>query len=523
MTPKGSWDIVTCVKDDPKVTPWLDLLVSGKVTTFGGLGIVVAIVLLLALRVLLPRQQRRQIRVPLTMLLLHVTCVLSRVVLPADSGAQHWLSLSALFFIMASMGNAAFVLVIDWFVGHRLGRPLPRIFRDIIAGIVYVVVSFITLRAVGVEPGSLLTTSALLTAVIALSLQDTLGNLFAGLALEAQRPFALGDWIGYDADPDHIGCVTEMNWRATKILTNDGVEIIIPNGALAKMPIVNYTQPTPVSRRSVSVRAPLDVPPLRVQEAILGSLHGTDGVLESPAPFVTVDRLDETAVVYKVRYYIDRFGSKLQIESLVRFRVWYAMARAGIPLPVPAMDVGWTDASREAGKRHELRVAERERDIRQVGFLAVLEDDAIMALAERTEIRLYTAGETVIEQGGQGNELFIVRTGEVSVIVEKDGQKEEVARLGPGKFFGEMSLMTGEKRSATVRAVDACELLVVGHAAFKSILLAHPEAAESVSKALARRRARLDERMSLTDARPSGDDREHESALLSRIRSFFKL
>jgi len=502
---------------------WLDLILPERVTSYGGVGIAVAAGLILALRLLLPRKERRRIRVPLFMLLLHVLLVVLRAVLPEGARAQEWLGTASLFLVLAAIGSSAFLLVIDWFLGLRLGKLLPRIFRDIIQILVYVVVAIITLRAAGVELGSLLTTSALLTAAVALSLQDTLGNLFAGLALEAQRPFVVGDWIQFDDDPDHIGKVIEMNWRAVRVVTNDGVEVIVPNGALAKLNIVNFTQPTRVSRRRVVVRAPLDVPPRQVQDTILKSLEGLGQVLRDPAPMVLVGDYGQSGVLYDVYVYIDDFEARLRIESQVRSRIWYGLMRAGITIPYDVRDVRFRDASREAEALRSARLAEREDLLRHVHFLDVLEDEAVRDLAARTEIRLFAAGENVIRQGDEGSELFIVRSGEVAVLREKRGQESEVARLGPRKFFGEMSLMTGEERAATVRAVDECELLVIGKEAFKPILVQYPEAAESVGRALAARQAQLAERDSALPASPKGQDAAGEKALLTRIRSFFKL
>ena len=141
------------------------------------------------------------------------------------------------------------LLVLDTILSRRLDRPLPKIIRDILQGLVYFVLALAILRQLGVEPGQLLTTSALLTAVVGLSLQDTAGNLIAGLSVQLQRPFDVGDWIQFDDNPKNIGRVIEINWRATTLLTLDENEIIVPNGLLAKAPLRNYTKPTNVARR----------------------------------------------------------------------------------------------------------------------------------------------------------------------------------------------------------------------------------------------------------------------------------
>ncbi len=227
---------------------WDRILHGGDLASFGGVGVLTAAVLILALRVLLSRPERRKLRVPLVFLLLNLAAVAARSALGSDSAAQRPLHVLAVFFLLICIGRAGFLFVVDWLVGTRLKRPLSKIFRDIIQVLVFVAVALLTLRAMGLEPGSLLTTSALLTAVIGLSLQETLGNLFAGLAIQAQRPFAVGDWIQFENDAALVGRVTEINWRATKVITNDMVEVVVPNGVLAKAPIRNYTQPTRVSR-----------------------------------------------------------------------------------------------------------------------------------------------------------------------------------------------------------------------------------------------------------------------------------
>ena len=186
--------------------------------------------------------------------------------------------------LFASLGRSLVLLVLDVILGRRMHRPPPRIVRDLAQGLVWIVVVLVTMRMAGVEPGSLLTTSALLTAAIALSLQETLGNLMAGLSVQVQRPFDVGDWIAFDSDQKHIGRVIEINWRATKVITLDEVEVTVPNGTLAKASIVNYTKPTPVSRRSLYVYTPGDVPPHVVQRAILEALPGSFGVAPSPRP-----------------------------------------------------------------------------------------------------------------------------------------------------------------------------------------------------------------------------------------------
>ena len=257
---------------------------SFGITSFGGIGLVSALVLLFFLVIILPPARRAKARLPFALLVLNLLLVTLGSAIPEKVVAARPISVIATFFLLAATARIVFLLVVDGIFAGRLGRPLPKILRDILQGVVFLFVGLATLRAAGVEPGSLLTTSALITAVVGLSLQDTLGNLFAGLSIQAETPFEVGDWIGYDDQPKNVGRVVEINWRATKIISHEEIEITVPNGALAKGPIRNFSKPSPYARRTIEVGCSYDVSPARVREVILASLAGAAEVLHGPPP-----------------------------------------------------------------------------------------------------------------------------------------------------------------------------------------------------------------------------------------------
>jgi small-conductance mechanosensitive channel len=505
-------------------TGFLELHPHGGFAAFGGVGIGIALLLLIALRVLLPKSERHKIRAPAWLLALHLLLTGLRALIPVLSSSQKPLGVAAIFFLLACLARGGFLLAVDWFLGKRRARPLSKIFRDIIQVFVYVGVALLTLRAMGVAPGSLLTTSALLTAVIGLSLQETLGNLFAGLAIQAQHPFSVGDWVQFESDETCIGQVTEINWRATKVLTEEMVEVIVPNGTLAKAHIRNFTQPTLVSRRSAIVSGPYEAPPAKVEDALFDAIRGARNVLADPPPRVILKSFGNSGIDYHLQYFIDEFARRHEIDARVRSRIWYAFQRAGISIPFPIRDVRMTDAAKVATELQEQELGEREAALHHVDFLDALPDVTLRGLAEGSEVRLYSAGEDVIRQGESGDELFIVLRGEATVLVARDGREPgEVARLAAGKFFGEMSLLTGEKRTATVRAGHRLELLVVGHDAFRRILADAPELAERISSVLARRQAQLEEHEAVDTTTAKEPVAHRDRVLLTRIKALFSL
>lgn len=486
-------------------------------------GIAAAILLVLVARALLPRQDRHRARLPVIYLGVSLAFGALSLIAPTSSFDRAF-AFFYTFFLLASSGRSLVLLAVDVAFGRRTQRPPPRIFRDVSQAVVYVVVIMLTLHAVGVEPGSLLTTSALLTAVIGLSLQDTLGNMVSGLALQMQRPFEVGDFIQFDADARQIGQVTEVNWRATTVMTNDLVEVIVPNGVLAKSLIRNYSRPSTVSRRIVTVQGPYATAPKRTHEAILSALAGTAGVLAEPAPYVQTRNFADSGIEYAVCFYTDDFASRDRIDGNVRDRVWYALQRAGIDIPFPTRMVHTHAVSEESERRAmERELSRRDQVLRCVDFLNVLAPEVHRALAAGAVVRLYAPGEVIVAKGDASKELFIIDRGSVAIELPRPNASPVVVkRLAAGTFFGEMGLMTGEVRAATVRAEEDCSLLVVDHDAFRSALSASPGVVDSMSDLLARRQAEIDAHVPAAHT-SNEPHQERSKRLISQIRDFFKV
>lgn len=502
---------------------------EGRLTPFGAVGIGIAALLVLSLRLALSPEQRRLIRAPLVLLVLHVAFVAARAVLPdPPEDLRKPVEVTGLTLLLLSAGRSGYLLLLHGVLERRRGpgRSLPGIFRDILQVTLYVGIALYVLGRVGVDPASLITTSAVLTAVIGFALQDTLGNVFAGLAIQMQQPFEVGDWIQFDDDSDHIGEVIEINWRATRIVTNTRVEVTVPNNLLAKAPIRNFSKPTRVVRRAVTIIAPHETPPSRIHRLFLSAIAEVPGVRTQPAADVTTLHFGESAVEYRVRFYIEDFDNREVIDGRVRDRLWYALRRAGVPIPSAQRRVTLVEQNSGTAERdHHRRVAEVERALERIPLFEPLSHELVHELAAHTERRLYAPGEVVIQQGDYGQELFVVERGNVQVMIDRHGGMERVATLGPRDFFGEMGLLTGEQRRATIRTESEVELLVVSKEALQPILAEFPSLADAISEVLAERELKLQSsaRTEGTGKRGQGGKEERPAELLARIRSFFSL
>ena len=465
-----------------------------------------------------PRGRRWLAWGPITLLLLAPLPLAVAWLFPDSFDAPRIAALGIRFFLLASLLQSVLLMVVvsAW---ERVSRPIPRIFLDVLRLLTVAAALIAILFEAGVRAENLFTGSAVLTAVLGFALKDTLGNVFAGLAIHAEQPFELGDWIQYDTNPAHIGRVVEINWRATKVITLDEAFVIIPNGQLAQASIRNFTKPEPWSRRSLYVVAPYDVSPQRVQQTILEAVRGSFGVLEHPAASVVTNDFKERGIEYWVRLFTTDFDKRDRVDGMARDRIWYAFARQGIEIPVATQQIRITQLPLPVVESETMAVERRVSSLQRIGMLGPLAPEQIGRLAEENVERVYAAGEPVIRQGDPGESLFVIMSGRVEVTVVQEGAPSvRLATLGEGDYFGEMSLMTGAPRSATVAALVETRLLEVGKESFRRILAAQPNLVEQLGAALQVRESERAQAMASVDrASPESQD------IFQRIHEFFSM
>jgi len=497
---------------------WFDSNAAG-----GLLGIGLALLLAALAFASLARGERHLARAPVLLLAGHVAVRwVERNTAPGalDTRLLTFVGVVTLF---GSMARSAFLLGVMSRVARRFARPWPRILRDLLQGFLYFGVALVALRAAGVEFGSLLATSALLTAAIGLSLQEPLGNLFAGLALQAQPPFSVGDWVQFAEGPNGIGRVLEINWRATHLVTIGDVEVIVPNGVIAKAPLKNFSRPTQLMRHDTTLVLPDSVPPQRVQGIVLRVLGDLPGVLSTPPPSVLVGQFIERGTTYAMRYYITDYAMVEPIEGELRKRLWYALRRERIELPTPRSRVEAMPEQHSVTSLARTHLEPRPAMAARLGavdFLAGAKPEVLERLAHGAVCALYAPGETVIREGESGTELFIVERGSVQVLAKRGGGvSTQVAVLHSGHFFGEAALLREEQRSATVVAATECELLVISAGAFRAAAELDASLAERLTDKLTSRLVEL--RQAVSKIARDEDEERRSLILIERIKRFF--
>ncbi len=483
------------------------------------LSVALACVVVLALgRTLLPPSERSRVRMAFGFVFIYlVTVPLRAALLSSDLEAYYSEAqiLGTIVLSWSAIGVAA-LLMFD-LVGR--GAHIPKIIRDLTAIIASIIALVIILSRSGVNLLSLVTTSAVLTVVVGLALQDTLGNLLSGIALQLESSIAIGDWIRVEDKP--IGKVREIRWRSTVIQTKNGDLVIIPNGMMTKGVITNFNKDELENRRWVYFSVGLREPPNQIQKIVVEALKGAPNVSERTPPDCIVWAFKESVIEYAVRYRLIDFLPDDPTDSTVRKRIWYALQRHGIDIPFPAHNVLVTqrDAARAEEKRTE-DVERRVAALRAVEIFAPLDEEERHRVAARARHEVYGAGEVILRAGDPGDSLYLICAGEVQVKINVDGLEKELARIGTGKFFGEMSLLTGEARRATVVAIGDVECYVVDRAAFHDILRSKESLVGEIGKLLHERELALQGERAGLSAEASRMHAERQ-ALLGRIKHFF--
>jgi small-conductance mechanosensitive channel/CRP-like cAMP-binding protein len=406
------------------------------------------------------------------------------------------------------------VFIFGLFFRFRRGFEAPTLVRNIVSIIAFTALFFIvfSLRFPGVNLGALFTTSAIFGVILGLALQDTLGNFFAGISLQADRPFQVGDVITVGAQR-HTGVVEEITWRAIKIRTFANHVVLISNSTAAREPIEVCPRDN-LNARHVFFNTLYSDSPAKTIHVVREAVREADNVSQKISPIVRIRNLGDNGVDYEVKYWLNDYAKYNDTDALVRQRIWYAFRRAKINFAYPTRTLLVERPSR-TGMRAGEEGAIVER-LSAVDIFAPLSSEETVMLAQAATSHVYAPGEIVIRGGDPGSSMFVVHNGRVNVQITENGQPRTVATLSEGAFFGEMALFTGEPRTASIIAIEETEVLEIGHAAMKRVFDNNPDLVESLSHIIAERRQGL-----AATEKLSGAERDESEGILSSIKRFF--
>ncbi len=408
-------------------------------------------------------------------------------------------------------------------IERRLSAPIPRLIKDIGAGMIFLVAGMTIVSLVFQQSvAGIWATSGIVGIVVGFALRNMIADVFSGVALNVDRPFKLGDWIQVhprSVEPMH-GCVTEISWRTTRIRRTNNTTVVIPNSLISSIVLVNYSAPEPTSRFDQTFCLEFGVPAERALRVLLAGTKAAEGVLDDPAPKVLINEVTNEGVVYKIRYWLDpvktspRKGRHQITASILRH-----LHHAGISLAYPKQDLY---LSRMPSRQLDSGF-DKEQLLKRTELFAKLNPSEIKTLASHVEERRYPAGDALVKKGEDGDSMFILVEGLLSVCTnaDEDGRSVYVDVIEPGIFFGEMCLLTRCPRMATIYAQTDVLVYEIKHDAMNTLLAKRPEIASHLADTAARRHRRLVAAGRVKDETVEVDQRSTSNRILDRMKEFF--
>jgi small-conductance mechanosensitive channel/CRP-like cAMP-binding protein len=406
--------------------------------------------------------------------------------------------------------------------GQGTSSAVPRFAFQVAAIVVFLIALLLVVGvAYNKEVSTLLFgSSGVLAIVIGFAMQDLLGNLIAGITINVTKEYEVGDFLFIEGQ---YAEVMEVNWRSTRLRNNDGVYLDIPNSSIVKGTIINVNYGV----REYAIRIPVGVdyaiPPNRVKAVLVEAMRSVPGVLAEPKAKVFLKEFGDSALQYEIKFWMNDHRRFNDITDGVRTAAWYALHRAGMSIPFPIRTVR-IDRTQPRDLQPG-RVAEFRELATRNQFFACLAPDELEILLGRTRFVDYGAGDFIMEKGSPGSSMFTIVRGSAAIHLDHPERAPAVARLGCGDCVGEMSLLTGEPRVATVVASEDSLLAELEKGDFAVLLERNSTLSQKFSELLAQRKMQLEALAASSQTAPESEARRNEyvQMFLRKISAFFEV
>ncbi len=411
----------------------------------------------------------------------------------------------------------------DHYYERRRQTTIPRLLRDSVALLIYLIALLLVL-SIGYHAETqlkgLLAGSGVAAIILGFAAQNLLSGVLAGMSLQIAKPYQLGDWLRVG---NEYGEVVEINWGRTRLRTNDAIHLDIPNNEIVRQTITNLHYPTSLHAMRIQVGAPYGIPPSRVKDALLRATTQAHGVLPEPPAKIFLKDFGESAVIYEIKFWMTNHAHFNDICDAIRTNIWYEFKRRRIEIPFP-IRVNLHGKQPDPIRVQQDVQARARAILRTQPLFTCLSEEQINTLAVEAGATHFGRGEALIEEGSAGDSMFIMLHGTAHVSVSKNDALVRVGVLRQGDCFGEMSLLTGEPRTATVRAESDCEVLEISKPVMGELLRNSPACLNQLSALLADRK--LETEGMLKDAvvgEREEREREYAASFVTRLRTFFEL
>jgi small-conductance mechanosensitive channel/CRP-like cAMP-binding protein len=432
--------------------------------------------------------------------------------------------------LIVALGNIQlWIAFLSNVVLHK--RTVPRILGEVIMAVALVIYTLFRLDAVGVNLTAINISLTAVLGAVAFAAQATLNNLLGGVSLQLDNTCRIGDWI--ELEGGLTGEVVSIRWRYTALATVNGVTIVIPNAQLmaGRVTILGRRGDQRIPwRRAIEFGVGYEWTPGQVISVMNAALQRAEipFVAQDPAPHCICLGFDASAIKYVVYYWLTDIKSYLATDSRVRVQVFAGLGRAGMEIPISRSDL-YLHSARHLHKVHSAQEQDARLELLQsLELFSSLTDDERHALATQLTPRPFAPGDLATRQGDPSDSLYILARGDVGIFREPEpgsaAARQRLTKLSAPSYFGEMGLLTGQARTATVIAESDVLCYRLDKRGFEEIIRARPVLVEAISKTVAERQAANDATLAMLSAearaRATGT---RAGELMRRIREFFGL
>ena len=391
---------------------------------------------------------------------------------------------------------------------------ISSLVKTVLSIIIYIVSFFIIFQSQypNVQLAPLFTGSTIIGIVVGLALQDTLGNLFAGIALQADQPFQVGDVI--KVSERGTGVVESVSWRGVKIRTFQNKLLVISNAVMGKE-VIEVAPRGNLNARLVFFDTEYVQSPSKTIQLVREAVRQIENVSQKIRPIVRIKHLGDHGIEWEIKYWADDYSKYNDTDALVRQRVWYLFAREKIDFAYPTRTIHMETKPVEV--THEDYVEATTERLTNVPIFAPLSEEELEKLANSSKTRVFAPGEAIVRRGAEGNSMFVITRGAVKVQIPEENYQKTINHLKRNDFFGEMSLLTGQPRTATVVAEEETEVLQIQKSALKPLFENNPQLMSAICEIIEERRTLL------APDEPEEKDRtaEPERGVLFTLKKFF--
>lgn len=419
-------------------------------------------------------------------------------------------------------GTTLFFIRFSIFLGGLFNTDEVSYASKLIADIYAIMIWFFSILGLFVivydeSIAGLITASSVTIAIIGFAIRTIVLDFISGIAMGLEKPFHIGDWIEYE---NTIGAIEQINWRVTRIVTRDGIQVIIPNSHLASIPFHNYNMPRKHFRVAIELIVDYNIDVKRVEHLLLTAANKVEALANAPKkPDTKIREFMPDGVHWQLRFWIDDYAKKDNLTYEVQTNILNNLKFSGITMLGEKQTVFLRKNPVERDRENSVKAL-----LKNINLFTSLPDEDIDTLAKNLQVLTFVAGETVIRQGDRGDSMYVVAEGLLAVSIEDSGETIEVAKIAPGDFFGEMSLLLNEPRSASIVAASEAVIYELHREPLAEIFTHNPTCLDHLSEVLTARRLHNANIVTQHVLRHEQDTKNQaENSILLKLKSLFSV